>query len=685
MLLLLAATSAGSPAWAATAPWASEPAVRARLIAATDAVGSDPTLHAGLEVQLDPGWDTYWRSPGDAGAAPQADWSGSRNVRSVAWRWPAPTRFTQFGLETFGYLREVVFPLTVRLERAGEPAAIRGKLDLLVCSKICVPRTLALALDLPAGPAGADPMASNLIAQAEARVPDDGTRSGLEVDRVAVAPGKPAALKVQLSSREPLTAPDVIVESPAWTYGAPSVALAPDRRTAVASLPVTSGPDPVGMPGAEVTLTVIDGPRAAESRRAVGRDVAAPRRSPLAALLPVLGIALLGGLVLNLMPCVLPVLSLKLLAVLRHQGESRRRIRAGFLATAAGVIASMLGFGALLAGLKSAGVAVGWGMQLQYPLALGLLAGVLIVFAANLAGLFELALPARLATGLARLGGEGAAGSFLAGAFTTVLATPCSAPFVGTAVAFALVRGRLEIVAIFAMLGAGLAAPHLLVAAFPGLTRALPRPGRWMALLRLLLAAAVAGTAAWLLAVLAAQASWRSAAAVAVGSLLFALALGVRPRIGARAAAALAVLALAGGLAGPLTFAAAPTRAAPTAWRPFDDAAVRRLVAQGQVVFVDVTADWCVTCHANRALVVDSPEVARALAEPNTIAMLADWTRPDPRISDYLARNSRYGIPFNAVYGPEAPRGIVLPELLTREAVLDAIRRARGSLAGPRR
>lgn len=667
--------------WAAAGPWASETAVRARLIAATDAVGPEQKIHAGLQVSLEEGWETYWRSPGDAGAAPQADWSGSTNVSFVEWRWPAPMRFTLFGLDTFGYRNDVTFPLTIRLGRAGEPAALHGKLDLLVCSKICVPRTLVLTLDLPASagasPPALDPEAANLIARAEARVPDDGTMSGLAVGGVAVQPGNPAALKVRLSSRDPLAAPDAIVESQRWTYGAPQFALGPDRRTAEAVLPVTSGPDAAAMAGSEVVLTVTDGSRAAEVRHTVGRGAARPTRNPLGEILPFLAFALVGGLVLNLMPCVLPVLSLKLLSVLRHQGQTRRQIRLGFLATAAGVVASMLALGVLLSALKSLGLAASWGMQLQYPLALALLAGVLLVFAANLAGLFEIALPARLATGLATVGSEGLAGSFLAGAFTTLLATPCSAPFVGTAVAFALVRGPLEIVAIFGMLGIGLAVPHLLVAAFPAVTRALPKPGRWMELLRLVLGVAVAGTALWLLGVLAGQTSWPTAAAVAAGALLVATALSIRRRIGARATAALAVLGLVAAAAVPLTFSATPTRAATTAWRPFDDAAIRRLVAEGQVVFVDVTADWCVTCHANRVLVIDSPEVARALAQPHTVAMMGDWTRPDPRISDYLARNDRYGIPFNAVYGPGAPRGIVLSELPTRSAILDALQKAR--------
>lgn len=677
LFILLGIAWPAASASAAAGPWASEQTVRARLVAATDAVGQDHDIHAGLQVSLDQGWETYWRSPGDAGSPPRADWSGSRNVGGVDWHWPAPTRFTLFGLETYGYRGEVLFPLTIHLERPGEPVSLRGTLELLVCSKICVPKTLALTLDLPAATAAADPEASNLIARSEAQVPDDGARSGLTVDQVAVEPGSPGVLKVRVSSREPLVAPDIIVESPKWSYGAPKLSLGADGRTATATLPVTSGPDAIGMRGSDVTVTVKDGLRASESRHAVG-SAEASNRSWLKELAPFLGLALVGGLVLNLMPCVLPVLSLKLLAILRHRGQERRQIRRGFIATAAGVIVSMIALGAILAGLKVSGAAVGWGIQFQQPLFLAFLAGVLIVFAGNLAGLFEFTLPQRLATALAGMGGESLAGGFLAGAFTTILATPCSAPFVGTAIAFALARGPLDILAIFGALGIGLAAPHLLVAAFPAVTRALPKPGRWMLLVRFILATALVGTAVWLLTVLSAQTSWEAATSVAMAFIVMAAALAVRARIDARAAAALVLVAVLGAAAGPAIFSGTPTRTATTAWLPFDDGAIRRLVAEGQVVFVDVTADWCVTCRANKVLVIDAPEVAKALGQPHTAAMLADWTRPDPRISDYLARNSRYGIPFNAVYGPGAPRGIVLSELLTKAAVLDALRQARG-------
>lgn len=378
------------------------------------------------------------------------------------------------------------------------------------------------------------------------------------------------------------------------------------------------------------------------------------------------------------MPCVLPVLGLKLMAVLRHQGRARHEIRLGFLATAAGIIASMLALAAVLAELKAAGLAVGWGMQFQQPAFLVLMTGALVVFAANLAGLWDFALVPRFATALGTAGGNGVGGNFLAGAFATVLATPCSAPFVGTAVAFALSRGPAEVLGIFGALGAGLVAPHVLAAAFPGFVQLLPKPGRWMLLVRRVLAAALAGTAVWLLTVLAAQTSWQAAASLVVALALLASALALRARIGTPALAVAATVALLVAAIAPIALRATPQRAAASAWVRFDEAGIRKLVAEGKTVFVDVSAEWCVNCKANEALVLARPEVASALRQPDVVAMRADWTRPDARISDYLARNGRFGIPFNVVYGPGVPRGVILSEILTRDAVLDAVRRARG-------
>jgi suppressor for copper-sensitivity B len=692
--LAVLAALAPEGAAAATSDWARSDQAAVRLVSASDAVGGEKAIRLGFHVELAPGWKIYWRSPGDAGLPPEFDWSGSDNLGTVETAWPVPHRFTLFGLDTFGYETEVVLPLTATVARSGEPVFLRTHVRYLVCDpRICVPQEADLALALPGGPA-APSAEAGLIQRFAVRVPQDGTDVGLFLEgvRLEEAAGR-HILVASIRGDPPLTTPDLIVEGPAaYRFAAPSVTLSEGGRRGVLRVEaVPVEPNPPALAATTLTLTLIDGSRGLERRVVPSATPVAPSASALAG---ILGLALLGGFILNFMPCVLPVLSIKLLGVIRQGGQGRSRVRASFLATAAGVVFSFLALAASLALLKSAGAAIGWGIQFQQPLFLTALALVLVLFAGNLFGFFEVPLPG-WAGGLAgRTGagaeGHGLLGPFAAGAFATLLATPCSAPFLGTAVGFALARGGAEIFAIFLALGLGLAAPYLLVAAAPGLVRWLPRPGRWMRHLRTGLGIALLVTAAWLVSILTRQAS-PTAAALAATLLAAVLALlAVRPRLPDRlrlavppavAVAALLVLVLPGRVAdAPAAPApsAMPGAAAAGLWRSFDEAEIPALVAAGKTVLVDVTADWCLTCQVNKKLVLDASAVRAVLDRPETVALRADWTRPDDRIARYLASFGRYGIPFNAVYGPGAPRGILLPEVLTESRVLEALARARG-------
>lgn len=688
--LLLGAFCAAAGASAAESGWqaaelAPGVAVEARLIAATDATGSLAAIPAGLHVVLPDGWKTYWRSPGDAGLPPSLDWTGSENLKDVRFDWPAPHRFTLFGLETFGYAEEVVFPLTLTPETPAQPMRLRARADLLVCSDICVPAAMTLALDLPAGAAAPDGDAANLIDRFASLVPGDGRVAGLAVEAADLVGAD--LLRVTAAADPALTAPDVFVEAgPGWAFGRPEIALRDGGRLLVADLPVVQSPsDGTSLESAPVTVTVVDGPRAMERTLAVGNAPAGGSSAP--GLAAMIGLALLGGLVLNLMPCVLPVLSLKLLSVIGQGGRSRARIRLGFLASASGILVSFLALAGAAIAVKAAGGAVGWGIQFQQPVFVTAMIVVLTLFACNLLGFFEIPLPAGLADRAGRAGQSGTlAGEFATGAFATLLATPCSAPFLGTAVGFALARGPAEILVIFAALGIGLALPYLCIAAFPDLAARLPRPGRWMIAVKRVLSLALAAAALWLLSVLAVQEGRMAAVAVGVFMALIVLTLWVRRRLAGgarRAGAAAAALLAAAAFAAPLPLGGRPGAASGTDdpaadWAPFDRSRIDALVAEGRVVFVDVTADWCLTCKANKALVLDRGAVAERLGDGSVVPMRADWTRPDDGIAAYLADYGRYGIPFNAVYGPAAPEGVVLPEILTEAAVLNSLAQAAG-------
>ncbi len=681
-------------AFAASSEWAVNDAGRARLVSAAAAVGDAPALRLGLQFQLDDGWKIYWRSPGDSGSPPRPDFGASENVARVDVAWPAPQRFHEFaGLETAGYAGGTLLPLSVRPERPGEPVRVRATVPYQACDpRTCVPFVAELALDLPAGEAAATPFAQSIERHA-ARVPGPPEAAGVEGVSVR-AMGAPPDERIEVTLRSPIpfAAPELFVEAPeGFRVAAGAAALEEGGRLVRIAAPVEARGG-LGLAGRPAAFTVVDGNRAFEFSAAPARAAAAPAPIPAGApaiiarpFALMLGIALLGGLVLNLMPCVLPVLSLKLLGAIGHGGSAPGAVRLGFAASAAGIVASFLVLAAAAAGAKLAGGAVGWGIQFQQPGFLIFLLLVLCLFAYNLFGLFEVPLPGW--AGAAAHGGGGPAGHFAAGAFATLLATPCSAPFLGTAVSFALSRGPAEIFAVFAALGAGMAAPYLAVAAFPRAVAWLPRPGRWMTRVKAALGAALLGTAIWLLFVLAALVPPAAVLAAGAAAALMAPALWLARRggrtlraAGAAALAALAAAAFAAPLLAPKALpAVAASPGAPGGdghWRPFEAGALRAAVAQGKTVFVDVTADWCVTCKVNKLLVLDAEPVRGRLGDSAVVAMRADWTRPNPGIAAYLGSFGKFGIPFNAVYGPSAPEGIVLPELLRADAVLDAIDRA---------
>ncbi len=652
-----------APSFAAESPPAQGNAVTARLIAVEDGVAPGAaTLSAGLALSLADGWHTYWRSPGEVGLPPALDWSASDNVASVELAYPAPERFEAFGIQNFGYSDGVTFPLAVALERPGEPARLDVTAELLVCAEICVPETLRVTLDLPRG-GGIDAGAAAAMAEWIARVPGAGDAAGIALGAVHL---DGEALTFEARSATPFGAVDVFPEHGSAAFGLPEIMLSDGGRALWARVPVlAAGEGPLD-------LTLVDGARAVTIGAEPG-DVAPVPPAAGRGLWAMLAVAALGGLILNAMPCVLPVLSLKLASALGARDRPVARVRAGFAASAAGAVAFFLALAGLAIALRAGGVAVGWGMQFQQPAFLAAMVMLVTLFAANLLGLFEVSLGQGAMTGMARAEARGGlGGDFATGAFAALMATPCSAPFVGTAVAFALTRGPVETVAVFGAMGLGLASPYLVVAARPGLVARLPRPGRWMVWIKGALGLLLVGTAIWLVTVLAGSAGWRVAGIVGglAAALLAALAAWRRP-------AALGAAGLALALSAALLVPAAPAAERSAAgWTRFEPGRIADEVAAGRVVFVDVTADWCLTCLANKRLVLDRAPVAEALA--GTVAMRADWTRPDEAIAAWLRGHGRFGIPFDAVYGPGAPEGIVLPELLTERAVLDALAAAGG-------
>jgi suppressor for copper-sensitivity B len=399
--------------------WARTDQAQVRLVAAGPAAGNAGMLRAGLQFRLEPGWKIYWRSPGDAGLPPRLNWSGSRNFEAADVLWPAPERFELFGFDTFGYGGEIVLPILMKPERMGAPLSLRLALDYLICEKICIPYEAKLALDLPAN-GGEGSVHGALIDRFIAQVPGDGGAAGLSIERAAWNAGRQPTITVTARSAAGFANPDVFVESSdggsrsgnSWagvTFGRPEMVVAEEGKRATLRIPVRgdgAGPDAVGFVGSQVTLTLVDGARAMETTLTL--DAGLPAPDPVSVgFLTILGIALLGGLILNLMPCVLPVLSLKLMSFVGHGGAEARQVRRNFVASAVGILASFVALAGALIALKLAGAGIGWGIQFQQPVFLIFMVVILTLFAANLWGWFAIPLPGAVASGAVAMTEQG--------------------------------------------------------------------------------------------------------------------------------------------------------------------------------------------------------------------------------------------------------------------------------------
>lgn len=690
---------------------------RIRLIAAPEPK-ADGTLLAGVEIRLEPDWKTYWRMAGDAGYGLMADWAGSDNLARAELLWPVPERFTLFGLDSFGYADHIVLPVILTPKDTTRPISLRAKVDYLVCRQVCIPRLADLELVLPADPKESEAIeATTLLAAALEGLPDSKALPKFHIQHQSWITDTPAPyLELHAETQDHFQFPDVAIEArETLRFERPLVFLSADRKQAILRSLITNTFDPAASQFTEPltgTVTLFDQGRGTEQKlqpALAARDTAftdqpeieggpwqrldsfagskgaAGQGFAVSTLIFPLLLAILGGLILNGMPCVLPVLSIKLLSVLEQSGSAQRDIRRSFLATSAGILFSFLVLAGLLAALKAGGQAIGWGMQFQNPFFLVFLILVTAFFALNLFGFVIITGPS--------LTWRGAGGSeanqrqhpllraFASGALATLLATPCSAPFVGTAVSFALAAATAEIFLIFSALAIGMASPYLAVAAYPQLIAFLPRPGSWMQKVRWGMGLALIVTALWLLMVLGETLSPFASYWVAGFGLAAVGLLAMRrfsPKLG-RAVPLLLLFPIAASLAVPMLVPPAPlavAQAGDTLWQNFPLEEIPLKVGAGETVILDITAEWCLTCKINDALILQHPEVVAALGEPNRIALRVDWTRRDDRIAAYLASFGRYGIPFNAVFGPAMPSGIVLPELYTRQMLLDILRKA---------
>lgn len=655
---------------AADSGWLQSPAndhTKVRLRADTSHPGETRLL---LAIELQQGWKTYWRSPGEGGIAPAISWQG--NPPPATWFWPTPQRFDVAGISTQGYHNRVELPIVIK---GAAPPQLAGTLTLSTCSNVCILTDYPFSLDLGASP---DVQFNHDFAQAMGKVPIadglvDGIKAGYQRGELQISAERTAGW------RQPELFFDTLEDA---DLGKPQVSA--DGNRMLARVPVSDGwgdtaPD---LRGKTLTLVISDGGIAQQVQLPIGGPLASPAAAAFPLWQAVL-MALAGGLILNLMPCVLPVLGIKLGSILQVELRDRRSIRLQFLASSLGIVASFMALALLMTALRLSNQALGWGIQFQNPWFIGFMVLVTLLFSANLFGLFHVQLSSSLNTKLATHNGHGLSGHFWQGAFATLLATPCSAPFLGTAVAFALAAPLPVLWGMFVALGIGMSLPWLLIAAWPALALRLPRPGRWMNALRWGMGLLMLASSLWLLSLMVNHIGATPTLAVG-GIALLALLLAVCRRHGVRLAAGLAAVTLVlfgvALLAGSLT---AGLWRQPlqdnVRWQPLSEQAITQALAERKRVFIDVTADWCVTCKANKFNVLLRSDVQKALNAEDVVALRGDWSRPSAEIGAFLQRRGSVAVPFNQIYGPGNPDGVVLSPLLTRDAVLQTLSAAKGN------
>ncbi len=669
--------------------------------------------HVGVHFALDPGWHVYFRNPGEAAVGTELTFRAEGARMDVA-RFPAPKRLVDASgtITTFGYEDEVLFvaAATIADDAAGE-VRIEATADFLVCHIECIPGRVTLSRTLPVESVAraADAPTAARFANTRAALPVMAPDATFALDTRALRPGDTAraAFAVRCSECADLDRvrpDDAFFPDRVVGVSVVPVALRLEGDHAVVELSLRANPDDPRtdqIVSGLLTLPTSSGRRAFELSAALPRGRATdariavaspwlaaeatmgPTPAPEASLWWMLVLAFLGGLVLNVMPCVLPVLALKVFGLMAIAGDAPRIRATHALVYALGIVVTFLALAGVVIGLRSVGIAVGWGFQLQDPRFAALLAAVVVVLALGLFDVYSLGVDGtRLANEVSRTGGLPRA--FGEGVLAVVLATPCSAPFLGTAVGFALSRESHVIALVFAAVGVGLATPFVLLALIPGASRILPKPGAWMIVLERLLGFVLLGTAVWLVwivgEVTGVEGMTRAllftlACAFATWTIASVRDAGTTPRRVVRTSALVALVASGVWLARDVPRAVA----VPETSRVWSDEAVRTHLGEGRIVFVDFTAAWCITCKANERLVLGSDAVRARFADANVVTLVGDYTTHDPRIADVLARFGKAGVPLYLVYAPSSPdRPEVLPELLNESLVLRAITRAQG-------
>jgi len=652
--------------------------VTGSLISDVNSIQPGQKFQIGVLYRIEAGWHIYWRYPGDAGIPIKIAWQLPKGFIVHDLQWPIPSREKEPGdLEVFAYSSEVLLFAEVEAPQSlpNGPIEIHSKSDWLVCENFCAPGSAQLSLKMNTGvnaPSQSAPIFEKYLAQLPKTLP-----STLRINFGRT--GKSLGLTVSGAPNG-----SVLDFFPLPTEGAVIGHVAQNKNQL--SIPIVAEPKPTSRLDGLLVVASGDDRQGYEinaaSPIAAAQGGWAPQTATFVGILQALGLAMIGGLILNVMPCVLPVISLKIFGFVSEAGQLPDKAFRLSMAFSLGILFCFAVLAVIVILLGAAGTQVGWGFQFQDYRFIVLISCLVFAFALNLFGVYELSVSAKATGKLAKLAsGQGHGGAFFQGVFATILATPCTAPFLGTASAFAFAQPGWVTFLVFLFIGVGMALPYLVLAINPNWLRYLPKPGGWMVRLKQFMGFLLIATLLWLMWVLGQMKG--ANAIISLGAILLVIAIlawikgsfwtpvsSVRSRVWAAATMLLVILAAAGADA----FVTKPSQ---LAWQQFSKNALENGLASGRPVFVDFDADWCIACKTNERFAIDTPRVRQEFSKRNVVLLKADWTNGDPEITQILKQHGRAGVPMYLVYpaGRSDEQPVVLPELITSKMVLEALDR----------
>jgi len=646
--------------------WAISEKSKVRLISPMTASNNNKLILA-LEYELEDEWKTYWKSPGGGGFPQKIIWNNSSNVKDIKILWPEPIEFEILGLKSIGYKDKVIFPLIVDLEDNQKQTNLNLNINYLVCKDVCIPGSADIFLNIPSG----DGEYTDYFFEIE-KVLSTTLNNNIDFTPIsnfsfkAIENNNSVIFDIEISTTSFFDDPKIFIHTP---FGLPVVEpinnYSLDFQKLNTSLYYSA--DQFNEKKFPIEIFFYDNNHSFKVEKSVEIENIDKNISINTSLIYLLLISILGGFILNLMPCVFPVLSLKLLSVINTEDKN---IKSSFFITVLGIISSFLILGAFFAILKQINISISWGMQFQEPYFLMFILIIISMFFLNTLGLFQINLPSFLSSSkILNSGNNFYTKNFFNGFFATLLATPCSAPYLGTAVTAAFTQSTTYLFLIFFFMGIGMSLPYLIIAFFPGLISFLPRSGKWMIYFKYFLSILLFITIVWLLSILNNYFNYFFIVTFTVLLILISAILKFRIYQTPLIISLIIIFFLTPYLNSFQKINEENYKS--NNWLDFNSKSIPEIIANNEIVFLDITADWCITCKFNKINVLNSKKISDFFDSQEVTLIKADWTQPNEKINKFLKKYNKFGIPFNAFYSSKFPEGIVMNEILTEKQILE--------------